>query len=88
MTDNVSCDQVGARNSHLVKLYAVSLVQLMMVLGVVVLFTEIKEVTKMTLGQKFQNCPQLTASKYLKAPSTKFQHCGNVKYIWKITPRQ
>ena len=55
MKDNVSCDQVGARNSHLVKLYAVSLVQLIMVLGVVVLFTEIKEVTTITLGQKIQN---------------------------------
>ena len=36
--------QVGARNSHLVKLYAVSLLQLIFVLAVVVLFTEIKEV--------------------------------------------
>lgn len=41
--------QVGARNSHLVKLYAVSFIQLIMVLGVVVLFTEIKEVFIMSL---------------------------------------
>jgi len=40
--------EVGARNSHLVKLYAVSLVQLVAVLGVVVLFTEIKEVRDFT----------------------------------------
>ena len=41
--------QVGARNSHLVKLYAVSFIQLIMVLGVVVIFTEIKEVFIMSL---------------------------------------
>ena len=41
--------QVGARNSHLVKLYAVSFIQLIMVLGVVVLFTEVKEVFIMSV---------------------------------------
>ena len=45
--------EVGARNSHLVKLYAVSLIQLTFVLAVVVLFTEIKEVIRMMIALLF-----------------------------------